>query len=246
MSNPVQFFGKEQVMQAAENMDCPAWAIFIMRDLFTKFEENDPVGSLKMLEQAIDTLMINQSEALHKLKFYEIPEGKDRIKINERTVCDAGSFTFKLVDPEVRQANQLGYIHSQANLISEKKIWNLEQQLKDKEAELKAREYPQSIGDIAKDYLQRPDELKQIIDIGRALLGFPVLNIPAGSIGAVRSGAAPQLTEQQEHDLDDLEGAIDMLQKHDPKIVAHLKKLAQLAEEKPDTFKGMISMLDLQ
>jgi len=254
MSDPVQFFGKDQVLQEVEERNCPAWAIFIRRNLYRKYEGDNMNESLEQLSHVLDTLSASGTEALHLIKFYE--SDRSSKKINESTKCDAGSFTFKVVDPEERQAKQLGYISKQADLIAAKKLWDLEQQNKELKLAMDSKEDPQSIGDIARDYLQRPDELAQLINIGRVLLGMPVANFPTAAIGRVtRAGESAADTNESEKsesnsnlekDLEDLGSAVDELSEGDPKFVSRLQKLAKIKKENPDQYNFLTTMLDSQ
>jgi hypothetical protein len=248
MSDPVQFFGKDQVMQEVEERNCPAWAIFIRRNLYRKYEGDSMTESLDMLSHVLDNLSASGTEALHLIKFYESDRSGGK-KINESTKCDAGSFTFKIVDPEERQAKQLGYINNQANIIAAKKMWDLEQANKELKQAVESKDDSQSIGDIARDYLQRPDELAQLINIGRVLLGYPVANFPNASIGRVtRAGTEdqPAAENELEKNLDDLGEAVDILAAGDPKFVARLQKIARMKKENPDQYNSFLSILDLQ
>ncbi len=251
MSDPVQFFGKDQVMQEVEERNCPAWAIFIRRNLYRKYEGDSMTESLDQLSHVLDTLSASGTEALHLIKFYEGDRGSR--KINESTKCDAGSFTFKITDPEERQAKQLGYINTQANLIAAKKMWDLEQANKELKQALEGKDDSgQSIGEIARDYLQRPDELAQLINIGRVLLGYPVANFPNASIGRVtRAGEStaedqPAAETDLDKNLEDLGEAVDILSAGDPKFVARLQKIAKMKKENPEQYNTLISMLDIQ
>ncbi len=253
MAGAVQFFGKEQVMEAADRMQCPAWAIYHSgRQLFTKYEMNNIDESLDTLEQALDLILLNRSDAIYMIKFFEIPKGSERVKINEKTVCDGGSFNFKTITPELREQNQMGYLQSQQQIQYEKRIMALEQKLKEAEQEPE----PESIGSVFLDLLKRPDELAQLVNIGRLAVGLPVANLGAIA-GLTRIGENSHVSEPTEQftseeainrdqQVDRLAGAIDILEKHDPKLVAHLEKLAKMAEEKPDEFKMTLGLLDIK
>jgi hypothetical protein len=47
-----------------------------------------------------------------------------------------------------------------------------------------------------------------------------------------------------EQDMQRLSAALDILGANDPKIVDHLEKLASMAQNKPGTFKTLLSMLE--
>jgi hypothetical protein len=241
----VQFFGIEQVMEAAENLNCPAWGIFISRALFTKYEGSDMSESLQLLQKNLEALGKSGTTGIYTIKFFEADAGKT-IKINERTVCDGGSFNFKLIEPEERESRLIGN-SSQYGIIAEmrKKIEDLEKKLEQAE-EYEAPDEDQSIGAIVMDLIKNPDQLGQLVNIGRAALGLPIQSIPA-SIGSLPSSPAVVMNqEQKEKDLERLSDAIDVLEKADPRLVDHLEKLAKMATDNPAQFRATVSMLDLK
>jgi len=259
MAGAVQFYGKDQIMEAAQNVEIPAWAIYHSgKNLFTKYECDDLEESISVLHGALDLLQKNRGDAIYAIKFFEIPEGQKRIKINEKTVCDGGSFNFKMISAEQREANHIGYLQTNQVIEYEKKIMRLEQDLKD----LKNTEppEPETIGSIALDLLKRPDELAQLVNIGRMALGMPQANF--GAIGGFKkigegnpsaeknphNGPWNDRTEQtneRESQVDRLASAIDTLEKYDPNLVEHLEKLAKIATDNPDEFKGKIGIIDM-
>lgn len=240
----VQFFGVDQVMEAAENLNCPAWAIFISRALFTKYEGSEMAESLQLLQKNLDALSRPGSTAIYTLKFFEAEPGKT-IKINERTVCDGGSFNFKLVEPEEREARLIGN-SSQYGIIAEmrKEIELLKKQKE--EAEALIDDEPETIGTLLIDLIKKPHELAQLVNIGRSLMGLQPQYIAAiGSTGSHK--AIPEnVTESKENDLQRLGVAIDTLEKSDPRLVDHLEKLAKMATDNPDQFNATVGMLDLK
>lgn len=229
-------------MEAAENLNCPAWGIFISRNLFTKFESDNMPESLQFLQKNLEALSKSGTTGIYTLKFFENEKGG--IKINERTVCDGGSFNFKLIEPEEREMKLIGS-SSQYGVIAEMKakIDMLEKKLE--QAEEYEPEEEKSIGAIVMDMLKRPDELAQLVNIGRAALGLPIQNIPA-SIGSLPSPAIVMGHEQKEKDLERLGNAIDVLEKNDARLVDHLEKLAKMSTDNPEQFRATVSMLDLK
>jgi hypothetical protein len=235
----VQFFGIDQVMKAAENLNCSAWGIFVGRNLFSKYEGTEMSESLAMLQQNLEMLSESGTTAIYTLKFFETQKGVT--KINEKSVCDGGSFNFKLIEPQEREMMLLRN-SSQYGVISglEKKIEALQAQLAAQAEEVdEEEEEPETIGSFLIGLLKRPDELAQIITIGRALLGLPTQPIPqvatVNSIGSVPVDGTNKL--------DRLAAAIDILEKADPQLVEHLEKLAAMSQENPAQFNMLIGML---
>lgn len=235
----VQFYGIDQVMMASRNYKCPAWGIFVNGALFSKCEGGDLSSSLAMLEQMLEMLQETNSTGIYTIKFFECPEG-ETIKINQKTVCDGGSFNCKLVDEQQRIGRGLavsGFHEMRAE------IEELKKQLAAKEEE----EEEPSIGSVVVDLLKDPAQLGQLINIGRSLLGMPVQQYGAPGIGTTRIGTdaiVPEVvSESQEDKLTRLGNAIDTLEQSDPALVDHLEKLAKMAKENPDHFKSILSFL---
>lgn len=235
----VQFYGVEQVMNAAENFGCPAWAIFIEGNMFTKFEGGTMSESLTMLQQVLEALERTQSNGLYTIKFFEVPKD-GTVKINAKTVCDGGSFRFKLIDPQEVEQGRFA-VGSTYNLVREmqQEIKQLRDELKDAKEELEEADKEESIGSAVINLLQQPQQLAQVVSLFRSVLvpGAPAIN---GQIPQMAGMTDPQPGAQ---DLDRLETAIDTLQQADPQLVAHLEKLAQMAQEKPDQFQQLINFL---
>lgn len=235
---PVQFYGVDEVLQAAENLKCPAWAVFWGgTNLFSKYEGNDQQESLATLNNTLEILSNSASSARYKIKFFE-PDGKP-IKINEKTVCNGGSFTFVLTDSEERESKLLGR-SSQFGVIGQlqQKISDLEKKLQEAE---EVEEEPESIGTIFLDLLKNPGQLVQLVNVGRSLVGLPVQNL--GAIGSIDTAQIPENIAAK---ADRLDNALVELEKSDPRLIEHLEKLAQMARENPDQFKATVSMLDLR
>jgi hypothetical protein len=261
----VQFYGKDQVLDAVAKLECPAWAIFHSGNrMFTKYEGDDLAESIAIMDQAIDMLNMNSNDATYTLKFFK-PKGSESIDINEKSVCNHSSFNFKTITANQREANTVGYVNHTMTINYERKIMELQQKLK--EAEAAADHEPEGIGSIVMDLLRRPDDLAQLINIGRAALGMPVQNMNMnGAIGAItrlgqqeqvptpaqpfnKTSAAQSQQEMnedtQEELLNRLAKSVDTLEKHDKKLIPHLEKLAKLAEENPEEFQKKIDIIDL-
>jgi len=236
----VQFFGQEQVMDAADNLNCPAWGLFIGRSLFTKYEGDNMGESLAMLQKNLEALGKSYSASVYTLKFFEA-NGKD-IKITERSVCDGGSFNFKMIEPEER-AERIITGSSSYGVIAElkKRVETLEKQAEERELD---NEQPSGIGAVLIDLIKSPEQMGQLVNIGRSLMGLPVQPMSASMGGT----GFPQLPDDvsKESDLERLGIAIDTLEKADPLLVPHLEKLAQMAKDNPTQFKATVSMLDLK
>lgn len=243
MGASVQFFGEDNVMKAAENIDCPAWGIFINRNLFTKYEGDNGPESLQMLQKTLDALKDAGTAAIYTIKFFEGQPGT-KTKINEKSSCDGGSFNFKLMEPEEREAAYISGSQKYGIIAELKK--DIEQ-LKRERDQLDGDAPPETLGSIMIDLIKNPVQLGQLINIGRSLMGLPVndYNAAIGAIPATLGGEGlPQDTRIDE--VDRLSAAIDVLEKSDPRLVPHLEKLAEMSLRNPDQFKATVSMLDIK
>ena len=240
MGATVQFFGLDNVMKAAENINCSAWGIYINRAMFTKYEGASLTESLAMLQRNLEALEEAGTTGIYTLKFFE-PRGKEKIKINEKTTCDGGSFNFKLIEPAEREAKLLAG-SSQYGIISQmqKDIDALKKEKQDLEDALS--DEPDTIGAVVLDLIKNPAQLAQLINVGRSLVGLPAKNFGA-AIGALPGEAMPSDMPGQTS-MDRLEHALDTLEKADPTLILHLEKLARLSVDNPKQFQGILSMLD--
>lgn len=239
----VQFYGKNAIINAAEQRNCPAWGIFINRNLFMKYEGEDLTESLNMLDTHLDALAESGTQGVYTIKFFE-NDGNKKLKINEKTVCDGGSFNFKLIEPEERQSNIVGYAKNNELLTTLlAKIQSLEDRLNEKEEE-EEEEEPATLGSVIREISQNPEQVFNLINYGRALLGMPLQQYN-NAIGNVM----PQQQQQQQQTISNeeklrrLTTALNTLEQHDPKLLEHLEKLAAMAENETGRFKFLISML---
>lgn len=221
----VQFYGLKEVITAAERIKCPAWGIFSGKQMLFKYEGEDEAGSIDLLNEILSALQ-NRSIATYTLKFFE-QDGKP-IKINEKSVCDAGSFNFKLTETE---EDYFGKRAAFQNSQYEKRLAALEEGNQDSE--------PQTIGEI----LQQPEVVKQYIEVfsmvKNLLSGVPVQPAYIGNV--TRAGTVEQTPEDQQMKLIT---AINILEQNDPQIIAHLEKLAKISRDNKPLFSQLLAMLD--
>lgn len=271
MGLSVQFYGSQQVLAAAQNINCPAWAIYNGRMLFLKYEGSDENESIAMLDNALNMLSESQSTAIYTLKFFESEEGQ-KIKINEKSVCTGGSFNFKLIEPEQRAVVQMGGTTHYSGAVvraneSIDKITELlarqqeqintliqaQQQMLEEEEEEEETE-PETLTGVLIDTLKNPDKLMSFIGAIKHLTGG--LNQPAqvaaiGGTGYAGNGtAAPAqqpgaaMTEEEaEQRLIRLGNAIDYLNSVDPQLLEHLEKLVEMEKKQPGKLKSILAWL---
>ena len=248
MAIGVQFFGIDNVLDAAKNFNCAAWAIFIRTSLFMKYEGSDMNESLEMLEQCLSSLEPSGTEAVYTIKFFE-PVDSKQIKINEKSTCTAGSFNFKLTDPAMREQRALGYAAQSSGLLNQvnQRMDKLEEMfMKFLESEPDPVEEPETVGTVLIDALKNPDHLMSLINAGKMLLGFPIQQqITPHTIGNINQSASQQQpVEYDEKMIARLQNAVNTLEQNDPKLVEHLEKLAAMSVNDKGTFQFLLSMLD--
>lgn len=260
----VQFFGINQVIAAAENMDCPAWAIYNGKLIFMKFEGGTMEESIAFLENALNMLAASLTTALYTIKFFETEEGQ-KIKINEKTVASQG-FNFKLVDPEQRAVVQYGghagYVaHTKSEekfdrltAILEKQQEQINQLLIAQQEENDDEETePETLTGVLIDTLKNPDKLMSFVGAIRSLMPQQPAQVAAiGSTGIAVPGqptqvntqpAQPMSEAESEARLNRLGAAVDFLMSVDPLFIEHLEKLVELEKKTPGKLKSLLAWL---
>jgi hypothetical protein len=238
MGTAIQFYGQKQVLEEAESRECASWAIFIGKQLYLKKESDNIDESMSFLEETIQRLSDSGSEAAYILKFYESENGP--VKINEKTYCNAGSFNFKLVEPDVREQRSLGYFQQVQNKEYEKKIEVLTEELEELKAE--SEEKNQSLGSAFVDLVKQPEQLGMLLNVIRGVFGMPLQQY--GSINNIhRAGSGEANAEATNEDtIIEMAKHIEVLEKRDPNFVKHLGMLANMEQEELNMLVSMLEM----
>ena len=261
----VQFYGIDDVVEAYMNKRTPAFAIWCGKQLQFRYdgstdddnetdaEPGEPTMTEgeQLLRQYLTSLW-PLTTATYTLKTYDdLAPGQ---KIRPSTEYDT-AFNFKICAPSSREAYAPGAVgFPQTNpLLAELKKMNermdrLEQERAMDDDELE--DEPENLQQVVIGLLNEPAKLQQVVEpikelvsIGRMLLGMPEMNTPAAMNGVKKIG---QVNEQPDPALVMRLGqAINTLEQHDEKIVEHLEKLAQVAVTDAVKFKGLLAMLDL-
>lgn len=249
----VQFWGIDPVVEAYENKRTPAFALWCGKQLQFRYDGTDSEGTDKVptIEEGANLLRAylsaiwQGSTALYTLKTYDdLAPGQ---KIRPSTEYDT-AFNFKISGP-VESMGGPGYPgRSSAFIDAINKINERLDQMEEPEEDPE----PETLQEVAIGLIQEPEKLREVVEgvkglveVGRMLLGFPPP--PAGAImGAVtRSGEPPAITQQPSADkFQALEAALNTLERHDPALIDHLAKLAELAESSPVQFRALIGLLD--
>lgn len=255
MAGSVQFYGKDEVLQAFENRRVQLWSIWQGSQYMFKGE------GANELDTHLDTLQ--HSDATYTLKVYE--DIKDLAKLKSNTPND-GSFNFKLSIPFNRMngipgSNPGGYY---PGYWGDKKLEDRLQKLealilkKSEEPEEKQTLQEAVISGLG-NLLSNPNELASLLLAAKELFrpaapavqSAPVM--PANpyqaaprpaSLGAVSTSQGQGGKEYSETEIQRMQDAIDKLCDLDERLPDHLEKLAAIGEKNPAQFKFLLSTLD--
>lgn len=241
----VQFRGLENVMQAYDARQIDAWSVWCSKQFLNKgWGGND-------LQTFLDALLKGGTNAIYTLKVYEdIKREEDVAKIKANTPDD-GSFNFRLNGDDMLPApgaiagyqsrtNNYAELDARMKRIEELLLQQAEGPGQDDEAE--------TIGSVLIDILKDPGKVSKYVDVITAVFKpnqtppMPAQVVPmpqAAKVGNHESKQPP--TEEA---LNRLATAIDTPEKHDPKLIDHLEKLATMASSNPGQFNMLISLLE--
>lgn len=229
----LQFVGRQAVVDAVNNRGLQYWGLFQGKQFITAGE------GTQALDEFLQKLEPGGSAALYTLKVYADQDPED---ITDKTECN-GSFNFKLSLP----APAGGVDRSITDRLD-----RIEGMLNG-EDEDDEEEDDNSLMGIIMGYLKEPEKLATIIGAFRGMAPASPVNqsppIPM-AIGNHNPGGSSQPVstmlpgDDQEKMALRVATALDRLEKVDPNILAHLEKLADLAESKPGLFKLLLAQLD--
>lgn len=222
MGQPVHFTSMDDVVAAFRQMKCGNWSFWSGRQLLYKYQSDDFEESCLALENWL-SLMSDSTNAIYTLRFHEDLKGV----ISEKTPYN-GSFNFRLNEetqlPSVGQYRQIGWSNELRETVKE---------LSDK------------IAGIEKKIVE-PVEQEEPMEWWERLLDHPLAAAVIGKVlnidmGTVNSNA--KIAGIPADDLD-FDSVIDELEKLDPNLEAHLRKMLDMARRKPGDFKFLLSLLD--
>jgi len=252
----VQFRGISNVLKAYTYKEVEVWAIFEGKRLQHKGN-----GETELTEY-LNLLALGGSNATLILKIYEdITEPRD-VKSN---TADDGSFSFKIMDIDEDPDYQFRSTRSQSMGRLGDVLLKMDERLQLLES---GPDEPEGIGKALETAvigaIEDPQKLGAMIDIIKGIFTTGPTSKPIAALGNVhRITTNEPLTmdnnqaqtngndyEQRETEkkLEDqikrLGAAIDILSEADPRLVAHLEKLASVATRDAKKFQGLISMID--
>lgn len=227
----VQLIGRESVLRAFNEVDGGSWAILQSKQFIVSGEGDDKLAAW------LDAFFPSGSTATYTLRVYDADSPPDSITAGTGFVA---SFNFKLQDV-YEGAGVSGY----GGKLSAR-LDALEKRISGEDDE--GDEDDLDITSVIMGWLKNPHQLQQAVGAFKMLLGgmgTPGAVVPAAQgVSGFGSPAGGGAAPSQEETMQRLSVVLDKLEKHDPRLLFHLEKLAELAERKPDTFKFLISNLD--
>lgn len=225
----VQLIGKQAVVSRFEKLDADSWAIYQGKQFIVGGQ-----GSAD-LSDWLDCFDKSGSTAGYMLRVYDSDEPPTSATGNTDYVACIG---FRVID----QYDGQGIAGHSTKLMD--RIGAIEKYIKEQGEEKEEEEDP-DLNSVIMGWLTDPVKLNQVAGAVRTMLGGVGSNqlpgpaaAPAGAISGFRVDSTADPVAR-------LSAALDKLEKHDPKLVEHLEKLAKLAEDNPALFKTVISQLDL-
>lgn len=262
MSRAIQCRGKDKVLELFDNRKVEAWSIWQGPQFLFK-----GIGA-DSLENMLDTLL-SGANAIYTLKVYE--DIDDEKKIKSKTPDD-GSFNFRLHtepgtsfeapayvwDRRMGIQKEIEELKEQNRLLMEK----LSQIESDDDDEEEDDEPDNSINGIINGIIADPNKAKPWIEMIDRLMGVigarqqqqpqqrSIAGIPQyqNNLQPMSQQQTPPATQEtdifsDEEKMTRIYNALQKISKVDPEIVEHLEKLGEMAEQKPNKFKGILAWL---
>jgi hypothetical protein len=234
MAGSIQFYGRDQVIEAFESRGVQAWSIFQGKELLTK-----GIGDVAFTE-FIEMLSKGSTNAIYTVRVYEDIDDAKQIKSN---TPNDGGFNFRLNDEnQLITASQYGRMGSMGTLLSE--VQALRKEVKDlrEEEDEEPEEKPHNLGMMG-DILAHP-AISPVVPLLVNTLVSSILKVPIQSIPAQQSATATNLAGVTTDERALGHTAVDNLLKHHPKIGTLLTKFVRLAEADKNTFNVLMSSFE--
>lgn len=231
----VQLIGRQAVLTRYEKFQADAWALYQGKQFIVSGVGPEP------LAEWLTDFEKSGSTATYTLRIYDSDEAPTSSTAGADYLACVG---FKIVDMYEGQG-----IAGHTTKLMER-IKGLEDKLAESRED-DDEEDGQDIQSIIMGWLSEPQKLGMVVGVVRQILGF-VDPVPAAvasatplqTIAGVNPAGANMGTSNTEDSLTRLSHAIDILAEHDPQLVVHLEKLAELAKTDKLLFKAIISKLD--
>ncbi len=218
----VHFGGKENVIRMYINRDVAPWSLWQGNQFLFKYDGEDIDEGAAALTKIFND-MAESTNALYTLRVYE--EMPKSGKIN-RSTPDHGSFNFRLnMEMQGLNQQQSQSIANRAHLESE--LAAVKAELAELKEEMETETEQPDMWERINGILEKP----AVVGAINKMFGLDVQPRPA-TISGIPVG-------------DEKIGEIlEILKRHDDRLADHLWKLAQMAENKPNNFKFLLSTLD--
>lgn len=248
MNAPIQRRGIEDVVDGFGMYETPYFALWWSNNLMFSHCGADMNDALRMLQDNLAVLNSNGSSAVYTIKFYA-GTGKDgRIT---RATDPVGQFNFRLNEHEERGTRAVGavgagndrwyqHLEEQNKQILEQNRLLQEQLASIEEPDDEEADIMDKVGAIGEKYPWLQEHIKEGVTIIKAILNKTLgmnsetRHRATGQIAGVSNDATP--TEK-------VNAAIKILYKHNQQIGDDLLRLADLAENDPDTFNLALKKL---
>lgn len=242
----VHFRGRGVAIQAFENRNSKAWALFTGKQFLASFVAADTDSAAAALDQYLDLMDQPGNVAVYTLKVYDDIPADGKIKSN---TADDGSFNFRLHEPSGSQATP-GISGASGN-------WEMMQLLKKMDARIDELEKPlpddkepeekNLIGQI-KGFLEIPGMQALISGLVQKLTGS---SSPAPALGTAPGAAAPIVNQDTDSDPEVLEygtalEAYKIIRNSGmPNILQVLQRLAYIAQTDQEKFKSLQTSINM-
>ncbi len=231
----VQLIGTKAVLARVAKLDYEAWALYQGKSFI--------VGGIgcEELGEWLHDFDAAGSTATYTIRMYDGKEAPTSSNANSDYIA---SICFKVVD------GYEGYgIAGHSNKLMER-IGALEKQLKDQEED---KDGPgEDLNSVIMGWLNDPIKLGHVVGAIRQLMGggygvaepAMIAAAPVQTISGTGTATNGITQPGANDDITRLSKSIDVLEKHDKKIVEHFEKLAKLAQTEPLLFNAVIAKLD--
>lgn len=231
-SNAVLFRGVPNVIAAYDRVDVPAWSLANGKDILFSYSGDDQSEGHQLLQQALDMLAENESQAILHLRIYDGLQGRIT-----RATADTNAFPFALFDPE---DGMVQMPKKKSELLA--RIAALEKKLEGEE------EKPKGLMGKLGAIIESPEVQSMLIQtvIGAVKKFMGQGTTQAAAMGAIEQpqGATPAGASAWEalpvSEREKLQQAMEILMKRDPLIGTHL---LALANKSADTYAMALKFL---
>lgn len=232
MAGSVQFYGKENTIEAFESRNVDAWSVFQHKQLLHK-----GIGATDFAE-FVTMLSRGSSNAIYTVCVYEDITDVKKIK---NTTPNDGGFNFRLNDESQMITNsQYSRMGSMQQLVDEVKALRLEvQELQEDDEEEEKPHNLGMMGDILAHPAIAPIVPNLVQSLVSNLMGVPIQPMPQHNYDRVSSLGA--ITPDEENKI---QQALKKLKAADPKIGTHLLQLADIAEKDRNSFNVLLTTLE--